>query len=225
MSTQEQLLSAHKAVSKMAATLSVVIFVLSVYVAQRALAVVGMSPLLFDQLSSSTYQISFFELGFSYRTITTLAPGIVGALCVLSVLLERKRRRIEAAFNVTNRARPAGIGELDPFHLTPQLFRSRVARSVGTLFAVFPVYSVGIHVFVIVLWVATLGWNSIRLDISADLQRLGYDSLFDLVPGAVFSASTTVFAAVGFVGAFVYMKTMRQKLRIARAKANGPADR
>ena len=210
MDLQQNLLDSHKSVSRLSATVWTLVLVMSIYVAQRSLAVIGTSPDVLGSLTSKeAVQISFFNLGFSYRTMTVVWPGILGALCVLLTLLESKRCRIEESLRSAMPSNHTDIAELDPLHVSAPLFRDRTTRIAVHLIAFLPMIAIGCHMLMIFLWVVTLGWNASRL---TRLQDYLGESFIGVSAGAVFSLSTTLFAVLGFFGAFSLLNTMRERL-------------
>lgn len=212
MDIQEKLVESHKSISKINATLLTLILVLSVYVMQRALAVIGFSPDLFIRLdrllTGQAVQINFFNLGFAYRTMTVLWPGVLGGLCVVYTLLETKRSRIEHSLEcISNELRNSDIVEVDPFHISALLFRSKITRRTGQLFGLFPMIAIATHLLMILIWVVTLGWSAHRLTI---LKEYLFEGMVGVSAGAVFSLSSILFSVVGFFGALSFWRTIKE---------------
>ena len=208
MDVQEKLVDSHKSISRIIATLLILIFVLSVYVIQRALVIVGASPDLLRALTSNhAVQISFFNLGFSYTTMTVLWPAVLGGLCLIYALLDRKRTLIERSHTSRRNAmQNCDIVEVDPFYISAPLFRSGVTRTAAHLFALFPMIAIVTHVLMLAMWVVMMGLHPYRL------ARLLGDGFVRVPTGAVFSLSSTLFSVVGFLGALSFWKTVRESV-------------
>lgn len=227
MDLAEKLLESHKALSRINVTLLAAVLVMSVYVLQRALAVIGVSPDLLRGLTSKDLvQISFFDLGFSYRTMTVLWPGVLGGLCLLYTILEAKRGRIERALRGMNdSAQRVEVAEVDPLHVSASLLQSRLTRRMATVFALFPLTAIVAHLIMILMWVASLGWYAYRR--RRLMYWLGRGGFVGVAAGSVFSLVSISFAVLGFFGALAFLYTSRRILDDAepRVRAQIPADR
>jgi hypothetical protein len=222
MDIQEKLVESHKAISKINATLLTLIFVLSVYIMQRALSVIGFSPDLFYVFAGKEVQINFFNLGFAYRTMTAIWPGVLGGLCVVYTLLEIKRCRIEHELKcISNELRNNDIVEVDPFHISALLFRSKTTRRTGQLFGLFPMLAIGTHLLMILMWVVTLPWNARRLRVLH--YSPNQDGMIGVSAGAVFSLFCILFAVVGFFGALSFWRTIKKWFDSSGPKESKPA--
>ena len=210
MDLEQRLLDSHKTLSRINATVVALILVMSVYVLQRALAVIVGSPELLSSLTSNEgFQIRFFQLGFSYNTMTVLWPGVLGGLCVLYATLENKRNRIEHSVRRLGGAmRDADMLELDPLHVSPSLFGSATSRWVARGLAIFPAVAVTAHVAMILMWAFSLGWSATRRLWPSE-SALGGVSV---AAGSVFSLSSLLFTVVGFFGALLFWKVSRAKI-------------
>ena len=210
MNIEEKLTESHKTLSKIMAPLMTIIFVVTIYIVQRSLSVIGGSPrLLEDLIYGENRQINLYSLEFSYRTMTIMWPGVLGALCVVYYLLERKRNQIEISFNEIKTSKKIDISYFDPFYIPASLFKSKITRLIGQYFATFPLLAIGSHLMMIFMWLYKVGWEAQKLTLSNDLYS---DKLIMITKGAVFSLTSILSNIIGFIGAFLFYKTINNKI-------------
>jgi len=178
-----------------------------------SLAVINSPKLPRNLISIEEFQITFYHLGFLYRTMTVLWPGVLGGLCVIYTFFENKRRRIEHSLKCTsNKIRNTDIVEVDPFYVSASLFRSKIIRTIANLFALFPTGAIATHVLMLFMWIVTLDARSLYT-----LKRYFGEGFVGVLTGAVFLLSSVLFSVLGFFGTLSFWKTIREKIDIFRS--------
>lgn len=211
MDLEERLLDSHKVLSKLVASVLLVILVTSLYVLQRALAVIGNSPDLLQSVMSTGVQVNFLQLGFSYQAMTAIWPGVLGGLCILYRILEDRKTGIERSMRALSGAmNGVDVLEADPFHLTPSSFRPAAVARIATIFAWMPFLAAALHLLMLAMWGTQLGWGAKRRLWSSD-HALG----FTVVAGSVFSIASLLFSGVGLIGAWLFLKTAHGRINAA----------
>ena len=157
--------------------------------------------------------------------MTVLWPGVLGCLCLVYVLLEGKRRLIERSFNRSGGLLEEDLVQLDPFHVAAPLFKSRTIRRTAELLCLFPMIAIAAHIFMLAIFVVALGWSA-TLDPMVFFERYSQSRPNDLgvyTAGAWFSLSTALFSVIGFFGALIFWRTVRQVFRPRGLGATFPA--
>lgn len=220
MNIDEKLLDSHKTCTKSITVVLGLTFVLSVYVTQRALAALNLTPDVFGALlNKRLVQINFLGLAFSHQTMTALWPGVLGLVCFAYVLLERKRQLIETSLLTSSEAaRSAALVRLDPFHISSLLFQTPAIRGTAKLLALVPLLAILSHISMIIVFVAVLGWDiafGVRSEIVVDRLRQFVERSQDIgaySSGFWHSITAAVFSILGLLGALLFRATVRGTL-------------
>lgn len=141
----EHLIESSRSLSRVAATLISLITVLCCYVLQRSIMVVTALPEVFPSQAGGGRQVSIFGVEFSFATMTTLWPAVLGGLCVAYTFVVAKQLALSNRLSRICPEAASALHLIDAFLMTPRRIGMSKPARLWSFIAIAPLTTVWVH--------------------------------------------------------------------------------
>jgi hypothetical protein len=196
MNKNENMIEAHKSISKVNVGLLVIIIFFCIYLLQRSFITISYAP---NLLISKEKQYSNFGLELSYQALTYLWPILLGALCIIYSFLISKQILIFSFLKQNNpNLSTEELSVMDAFLITPTKTKFKRGRLIYFVLSISPLIVSITHLVSIIV-------SSLIFAFSPRLGLLFTDSGFQLFFSFLGILLSSIF---GFWAALLFRNTM-----------------